>query len=235
MSATCQYLILYAGTLIAGAALFSGCANPVIAGHELHVLRETPEHQPENFHQTTAWLPRDLRRVAVLPVTALEGELITDQIRERLEQLVPDEVTRTKLFEVVSVTPEQLRRWTGKSRWAVTETLPPDLLAGLREKLGCDAVVFAHVTSYRTHPPLVMGWKLHLVDTREPRTWWACDLVFDAGNRSVAQSAVRFAQERQVGRGGMSESALILQSPGRFSQYALATSLGTLQRNEISP
>ena len=233
MSAVHQRLFLLALVLLAGVGLFSGCAHPVIAGQEVSILRATPEHAPDNFHQATAWLPGDLRRVAVLPVTAVEGEMMTDQVRVGLEQLVPDEVTRTKRFEVVNITPDELRRWTGKSHWTITEALPPDFFTGLRARLGCDAVVFAHLTSYRSYPPLVMGWKLHLVDTREPRTWWACDLVFDAGDRSVAQSALRFAQERQAGRGGTSEPRMILQSPGRFGQYTLAASLGTLQPNEI--
>lgn len=191
-----------------------------------------PEFQPQNFHQTTAWLPRDVRRVAVLPLTAATGELLNNSTRDQLEQLLPRELNRTGLFEVIQVEPETLRRWTGKSRWGVADALPADFFALLREQLGCDAVIFAHVTAFRAYAPMAMGWKLHLVDTRQPQIWWACDVMYDAGDQSVARGATRFEREQQGSRPTSGDPATILRSPGRFGQYTLATSLETLQRHE---
>lgn len=218
---------LLIGPLLALAA--GGCvhSNPAQPGAGLG-----PEFAPQNFHQTTAWLPRDVRRVAVLPLTAAPGELLTHATRDQLEQLLPRELNRTGLFEVIQVGPEALRRWTGKSRWGVAEALPANFFALIREQLGCDAVIFAHVTAFRAHAPLAMGWKLHLVDTRQPQIWWACDVMYDAGDQRVARGAVRFEREHQGPRLTSGDPATILRSPGRFGQYTLATSLETLQRHE---
>ncbi|HSH15113.1 MAG TPA: hypothetical protein VLD18_03700 [Verrucomicrobiae bacterium] len=206
-----------------------GCVHSNPASHGTGMK---PEFEPQNFHQTTAWLPRDVRRVAVLPLTAATGELLNHSTRDQLEQLLPRELNRTELFEVIQVRPEALRRWTGKSRWGVTDALPADFFALIREHLGCDAVIFAHVTAFRAYAPMAMGWKLHLVDTRQPQIWWACDVMYDAGDQSVARGATRFEREQQGSRLTAGDPATILRSPGRFGQYTLATSLETLQRHE---
>jgi hypothetical protein len=199
---------------------------------ELAGRNSGPEFAPQNVHQTTPWLPRELRRVAVLPMTAVGAETITDSSREQLELLLPAELTRTELFEVVRVTPDQMRRWTGRPRWSVTDSLPSDLFQRIADQLGCDGVIFAHLTAYRPYPPLVMGWKLHLVDAQEPQVWWTCDVLYDAGDQTVARGAVRYEREHQANRLPPADPATILRSPGRFGQYTLATSLETLQRHE---
>jgi hypothetical protein len=175
-----------------------------------------PEFEPQNFHQTTAWLPRDVRRVAVLPLTAATEDLLSSSTRDQLEQLLPRELNRTGLFEVIQVEPEALRRWTGKSRWGVADALPVNFLTLIREQLGCDAVIFAHVTAFRAYAQI----------------WWACDVLYDAGDQSVARGATRFEREQQGSRLTAGDPATILRSPGRFGQYTLATSLETLQRHE---
>ena len=191
-----------------------------------------PEFEPQNFHQTSAWLPRDVRRVAVLPLTAASEELLNSSTRDQLEQLLPRELNRTELFEIIPIEPATLRRWTGRSRWGITDALPANFFPLLREQLGCDAVIFAHVTAFRAYTPMVMGWKLHLVDTRQPQIWWACDVMYDAGDQKVARGAQRFEREQQGSRLTAGEPATILRSPGRFGQFTLATSLETLQRHE---
>lgn len=220
------------GATVAVAALLSGCAHEMSSEGGLGWIAPVEEYKPQNYHQATAWLPRDLRRVAVLPLTMATSDEMSESSLAQLEQLLPGELTRTELFEVVVVTPEQLRRWTGKSRWRVTDELPANFFEQIRAQLGCDGVVFTHLTAYRPYPPLMMGWKLHLVDARQPHIWWSCDLMYDAGDQSVARSAVRFEHEHQNGRLPSSDPATILRSPGRFGQYTLAASLGTLQRHE---
>jgi hypothetical protein len=213
------------------ASLGSGCRSINVDGHEIALGGEPDAYAPQNLSQASPWLPANLRRVAVLPLTATDNELAAET-RVQLEQLLPVELNRTEQFEVVPVTPEQLRRWTGRSRWGVTDTLPPDLLKHLQTRLECDAVIFAHLTAYRPYPPLMVGWKLHLVDARDAQIWWASDVIFDAGDERVAQSAVQFEREFQTGRVPTADPATILRSPGRFGQYTLAASLGTLQRHE---
>jgi hypothetical protein len=221
-----------AGLTLLIALVSGGCMSDHFANPRLAAKEAGPEYQPENYHQSTAWLPRDVRRVAVLPVTTLSDSVIDDLSRDRLEQVLASELTHTELFEVTIVAPEQLRRWTGRTRWSVTDPLPPDFFARIHNQLGCDAVLFAHLTAYRPYPPMAMGWKLNLVDAREPQVWWASDVFYDTGNQLVAHSAIRYERENQSSRLPAADPATILRSPGRFGQYTLAASLGTLQRHE---
>lgn len=225
--------LLVLGIILAAMSLFvAGCGHPAAANGTLTWVHPVDDYQPENYHQDSPWLPRDLRRVAVLPITAGTANELNGDSLDRLQQVLPGELNRTELFEVVTVSPDKLRRWTGRSHWRITDELPPDLFARLHDQLGCDGVIFAHVTAYHPYPPLAIGWKLHLVDVRQPHVWWSCDLMYDAGDQSVAQSAVKYEREHQLGRLPASDPATILRSPGRFSQYTLAASLETLQRRE---
>jgi hypothetical protein len=90
-------------------------------------------------------------------------------------------------------------------------------------------VMFSELTVFKPYKPVVMGWKLHLIDSHRPHVWWASDLVFDSGNQAVANSAVKFSQENLSGGFKGASSETILLSPSRFGQYTLAASLGTLQ------
>ena len=212
--------------------LSAGCRH--LPGGEAAAASQgaSTEFTPQNYHQTTPWLPRELRRVAVLPLTTLTADALTEAGRDQLEQMLSVELTRTELFEVVRVTPDQLRRWTGRPRWGVTDALPPDLLHRIEQQLGCDGVIFAELTAYRPYPPLAMGWKLHLVAADGTQVWWTSDVLYDAGNQTVARGAVRYEREYQAHRLPASDPATILRSPGRFGQYTLAASLETLQRHE---
>jgi hypothetical protein len=230
MSASWSSLRLSVCLGLLSGLLVSGCATSDRTGGRTTVLSAGSDAQPGNFHQSTAWLPTDVRRVAVLPLTAWSGDAIDYLTQARLERQLATELVRAELFELVIVDPAELRRWTGRSGWEVTDALPPDLLARLNEQLGCEGVMFAHVTAFRPHSPQSMGWRLHLVDTREPKVLWACDLFYDTGAQEVARSAVRYEKEHQAGRLPASDPATILRSPGRFGQFTLAASLETLQR-----
>lgn len=190
------------------------------------------EFVPQNFRQDSAWLPRDFRRVAVLPLTTATDDLLGENQRLQLDRQVAVAVGRTELFEVIQVSPDQLRRWTGRHRWAIEDELPAEFLSGLRERLHCDAVIFAKVTAYRPYPPLTVGWKLHLVNASEPGIVWASDMIFDAGNEAVANSAVSYHRENQTADRTGARPETVLRSPGRFGEYTLAASFGTMQGHE---
>lgn len=217
--------VLTAALSLAG----SGCATSSLSSMG---MGSKPEFQPANYRQEAAWLPQDFKRVAVLPLTTVGSDLLSLRDRQQLNRQVAEAVGRTELFEVVQVSPEELRRWTGRSEWAIEDSLPPDFLSGLRERLQCDAVVFAKVTAYRPYPPLSVGWKLHLVNAAEPAVVWASDVIFDAGNEAVANSAISYHRQHQTADRSAVRPETVLRSPGRFGEYTLAASFGTLQRHE---
>jgi len=51
-------------------------------------------------------------------------------VDEALEPLLYAELEKCKRFEVIPVSPEQLKQWTGKIGWRADEPLPPDIQSG---------------------------------------------------------------------------------------------------------
>lgn len=187
-----------------------------------------PSYQPSNVHVEIVRLPDDLRRVAVLPLTAVNGGTDAEFGLEALEPVLLAELGRVKQFEVVPVSPDQLRRWTGRSAWTGEESLPRDLFAKLRAATGVDAVLICRLTHYRAYQPLVVGWRLKLVDAADPRVLWAVDEVFDARVASVANAARRFAQSQRDGPPSLADSRRVLVSPRRFAHYTADAVFATL-------
>ncbi len=207
------------------AIIACGCAS---SAHK-NPFAKQEYYEPQNFRQDSAWLPDTVRRVAVLPVSTLHPEEMTSVSRRQVDGFVGDAIAKTEMFEIIRVTPQQLKALTGKSSWSVEEKLPSNFFAILNERLGCEAVMFSELTVFKPYKPVVIGWKLHLIDSHEPRVWWASDLVFDSGTQAVANSAIKFSQENLSGGIKGASAETILLSPARFGQYTLAASLGTLQ------
>src|SRR5216117_1853133 len=154
-----------------------------------------PSYKPANVYREEAFLPPNIKRVVVLPLTTLTDEAATDYGRDTLEPVLLGELGRSRQFELVEVSPEELRLLTGRSAWSGEELLPQDFFERLRAKLGVDAVLFCRLTQYRAYEPLAVGWRLKLVDADEPHILWAVDEVFDARVPEVAAAARRYAQQ----------------------------------------
>jgi len=191
-------------------------------------------YQPRNVYRHAVELPGELRRLAVLPLTAADPGSIGEAGRESLEPILRAELGKTRIFELVLVSPEQLQKWTGRPQWTAEEPLPPDFGDRLREAFGCDGVLFSQLTVYRPYGPLAVGWNLKLVDARQPRIWWSADEVFDAGDPPVANSARRYYHRHVLEKSALAESRSILESPRRFAQYTVDALLATLPLRALS-
>jgi len=181
---------------------------------------------PQNVHRSDSHLSLRVRRVAVLPLAADEAS--TGAGQETLQSVLRDELGRTEKFVRVLETREQLKLWTGRSVFYSSDRLPPDLFTRLRDETGCAAVLFCRLTRFHAYPPLAVGWQLRLEDARKPRTLWAVDEVFDAGDASVVTGARRFQQQRPVASPAPGDTWSILQSPRRFGHYTASAVLATL-------
>ena len=213
-------------TLLTATALCltSGCAVNSFTSP----FTTVPAYQPANVFRDAEQLPKDIKRVAVLPLTATGAEADTEFGREVIGPLLVEELGLARKFELVAVSPEQLRRWTGRSHWSGDEILPPDFFAKLRGALACDAVVFCRLTQYRAYPPLAVGWRLKLIETEEPHLLWSGDEVFDAREPGVAEAARRHARTQPVAAPSVADASTILVSPRRFAQYAARATFATL-------
>ncbi len=187
-----------------------------------------PSYVPSNVYAEETVLPREIKRVAVLPLLAGESTGEMEFGRETLEPILTGELFRRRQFEVELVSAERLLQITGLSRWDGRQPFPEDFFDRLRDALGVQAVLVTELTRYRPHEPLVIGWRLKLIDATEPRVLWAVDEVFDARDPSVAAGARRFADGQPESSGVPNDDRAVLQSPRRFGRYSACAVVATL-------
>ena len=123
-----------------------------------------PRYKPSNIYHIADFLPPELRRVAVLPLTTPNSKAVLSAGVDTLETTVYAELEKTGRFEVIPVSREQLREWTGQASWKADEALPRDILQRMREGTGCDGVLFCQLSRYPPYEPMAIGWKFELVD-----------------------------------------------------------------------
>lgn len=185
-------------------------------------------YQPQNIYSESPVLPKNIRRVVVLPLVCDENDTIMNDGRATLEPVLLSELIKTKKFEVVTSDGAFLKNRAGRADWASEETLPPDLFTLLRENSACDAVLFARLTVYRAYPPLQVGWRLRLVNAETGRTIWSADEVFNGGEPSVKDGARRHQLIADRDPSGAPEEWFIQNSPVKFGQYTAASLFTTL-------
>ncbi len=202
----------------------SGCAE------QPRVRRAMAQpYSPTNLHRTPGALPAHLRRVAVLPVTAQDGNADAVAALGSYEPILLVELRKRAAFEVVPISRDQLRLWTGRSDWRQEEALPPDFLAKIRENTGSEGLLFAQLSAYRAYPPLAVGWRMTLVDASTGLSHWSVDETFDAGSVDVIKAAQSYARAQMNQPAMELDSTGVLSSPSRFGQYASAAVVSTLQ------
>jgi hypothetical protein len=185
-------------------------------------------YQPQNVFVEGATLPKEVRRVVVLPLVCDENDVNLDEGRVQLESVLVSELIKTKKFEVVSSDSAFLKDRTSRADWTGEEALPPQLFSLLRENSGCDAVLFARLTVFRAYPPLAVGWRVRLVDAQTGKTIWAADEVFDGGEVAVGNGARRHQLLEERVPSGAPDEWFIQNSPAKFGQYTVARLLATL-------
>jgi hypothetical protein len=220
--------------------LISGCV------HIPQSLDEVgPRYKPTNIYRQSDLLPPRIHRVAILPLTTPNSTALLAAGVEGFETVLYAELEKTGRFEIIPVSGEQLREWTGQSRWKADEQLPRNFLERLREGTGCDAVLFCQLIRYQPYEPLAVGWKFTLVDkgdaasgvTTSPkdpaaRILWSADEVFDAGDVEVATAARVYYSQHLRDEAPLADSSTVLGSPSRFGQYTLNALFATLPRRQ---
>ena len=185
-------------------------------------------YQPQNIYSESAALPKNIRRVVVLPLVCDENDAVADDGRVTLEPVLVGELIKTKKFEVVESDGAFLKNRAGRADWSSEETLPPGFFALLRENSACDAVLFARLTVYRAYPPLEIGWRLRLVNAENGQTIWAADEVFNGGEPSVKDGARRHQLIAERDLSGAPDEWFVQNSPAKFGQYTAASLFATL-------
>lgn len=202
-------------TGIALLAVLTGCQN-----RQPHVPFES-RYQPSNIYSKAPVLDPAVKRVALLPMASLISTETFQAGVDSLQPLMRAELEKSKRFEVIVITPEQMRRWTGQGVWKSEDQLPPDFFDRLQEETGCQAVLFNELTRYQPYQPIAMGWKLTLVFSKDHVIYWAADEVFDTGDGSVANAARAYESDHIISQSPLPDPNAILSSPSRFGQYTL--------------
>ena len=222
---------------VVASVMLAGCSTMDIVTRE---RVSGPGYRPANVYALPTGVPEKVRRVAVLPLVAESRGAQAEAGAEAMQSVLVSELVRSGVFEIFALSADELRHATGRGQWTAEEKLPPALLQRLRERHGCDAVLFSRLTQYRAFPPLAVGWSFKLVECpakvgETPRILWAADEVFDAGNPAVVNSARRYYLAQMKVSGPLSDSQAILHTPRGFAQYTLHALALTLPLREIPP
>lgn len=185
-----------------------------------------PFFTPTNF-VGVAELPPEVRRVALLPLSGLEG--LPSESVAALEMAARTALLATGRFEVVPVDPALVRAVAGKAAVSSVELLPPALFERIVRDQAADAVLLVDVTLFRPYPPLAVGVRAKLASTQGPRPiLWAFDTLFDVRNPAVANTARRHASGGHSGLVDPGPTAL--QSPSRFAAYVFTDTFAALPK-----
>lgn len=202
----------------------------------------------DNFFTAPEGLPVTLKRVLMLPLAHEDSPSELSAGCEVLAPVLEAELIKTKKFEVVAASPKDIQALSGQPTWTAAEILPPDFFGSLQRVYGCDGVLFCQLSTFHAYPPLVIGWRLKLVDLATQKIIWAADVVYDAGDPVVSKSAEAY-QKQQQGASKPStffhrvvtwlnrepepatdDQWTILNSPRYFAEFTASTLLQTLPK-----
>jgi hypothetical protein len=232
-------------TLLAGllaVSLCLGCKTVTSLPDMPEVVKDMgPAYHPNNFYRRSNFLPPEIKRVALLPLTiTTSSDAVLEAGAESLGPIVYAELEKAKRFEVIPVTKEQMKQWTGQNNWRADEQLPPNLFQAVHDGTGCDAVIFCQLARYQPYQPVAVGWKFSLIETPhgdatnstplgfKPSIIWSIDEVLDSGDPEVATAARIYYTQHIRNESPAADVSTMMSSPVRFGQYTLDSLLGTL-------
>ena len=189
-----------------------------------------PFYTVGNVYMHPSGLSDEIRRVAVLPLIPSRGNRDAERGISHTQPVFTEEFSRNRRLDLVTVTPNRLQRMFGRRAFYADEPLPFDFLQRLRTETGCQAVLFAELTTFRAYPPVALGWKLHLFDLESEELIWAVDEVFDGGTGPVANSMKRFIRQKHSTHGAAATELLVLDSPREMARFSLSEVIPTLMK-----
>lgn len=204
--------------------VFSGCTSPRIE----HTVRDMPigtAYEPENVYAKEQ-LPNDLYRVAVFPLLGVDGEFAPPEIMDAMIKSLRSKAR----FEIVMIGVEEFDRASpsGIPSISRSEALAPSLLS-VANRVGADGVLQLELNHYRPYKPLQIGVRGRLVHLNEAGDiLWSVDEVFDAGDKTVAIAARKYAEEQVEQPFPLQSSFSVLMSPSRFAAYVGSAIFETL-------
>ncbi len=183
---------IFAKRLFLVAIIFIGCAP---SGNATELF--AGDLKPDNIFAAAPVLPANLKRVVLLPLAQDDSQSDLASGCEMLAPVLQSELIKTKKFEVIAASVKSIQAITGRSSWTGGEILPANFFDSLQRVYGCDAVLFCQLTTFHPYAPLVIGWRMKLVEAATQKIIWSADVVFDASEPAVSKSAQEFQRQQQ--------------------------------------
>ena len=223
-----------AALMLTLASSLAGCKTASIKNPGIVV---GPFHKPANYSLANGAMPVEMRRVALLPLTSAMNTVEPQSGRQMLQKFLQAEIAKSGLFEVVYVPESKMEQLTGRPAWRMIDELPLDFIEQITREYDCQGVLFSHLTVYQPYPPLNIGWRMGLVylspESNNGSVVWEIDDVFNAGQKSVMNSARRNAIKNGLSDPELDMEPGLLNSPRRFGRYTAEAVVATMSR--LSP
>ena len=203
---------------------------------------------PDNVFTASDTLPPALKRVVMLPLAHEDTPSELFSGCEMLAPVIEAEFIKAKRFEVVAASSKSILSLSGQPTWTGAEILPADFFGSLQRVYGCDGVLFCQLSAFHAYPPIIIGWRLKLVDLATQKIIWSADVVYDAGDPAVSKSAEAYQKQQQGAckpatlfhrvvtwlnrepEAATDDQWTILNSPRYFGEFTAATLLQTLPK-----
>lgn len=186
-----------------------------------------PSYNPTNTFALNDGVAATINRVALLPIY---NNRYDRSILGPLDRSFNLELGQTQLFEVISISEDDLKALFGKPQFSSTDFLPHDFLSKIKARYNADAVMFVDLTNYKPYKPIIMGIRAKLVSTETASILWSFDSIYDAGDTRVAMGARRYQRQFDTQSYPLNEPISVLQSPRQFSKYVAYTTFRTLKK-----
>jgi len=193
---------------------------------EEKIVAKAEPFTPTNIYPVER-LPLHFTRVALLPCFHEDPD---SPVLEFCDQIFHQELSQERIFEIVKLSPEDLKNIFGTRRVSSTRNLPANFLKIIESQTGANGVMFIDLDSYRPFRPMSLGVRSKLVDLKTGEFMWAIDETFDAGHASVIVGASQFQETSQVRALSNKTNGSVLHSPRNFTKYVASTVFSTLPK-----
>jgi len=199
---------------------FSGCRKT----EQEKIISRAEPYQPSNLFPRER-LPSYFNRVVVMPAYCDASSV---GVLQFADDLLHQELSKSRIFEPVKLTPKACLELFGKERISSIESLPDNFLNVLTDTYAANGVLFIDLHSYSPYRPISIGVRAKLVDLKSGEFMWAIDETVDGGDASVAVAVLGFQKTKHVQALSENTSGSILQSPRMFMKFLADSIFSTL-------
>jgi hypothetical protein len=166
-----------------------------------------------------------VNRVVLMPVYAPGVGLVAEK---DLDAQIHAQLNGTQLFEVVTISREDLARRFGQRAFHAAGILTDVMFEYIEEVSQADAVLFVDISSYQPYQPMRIGIRGKLISFRDREVIWAVDELYDGSDKRISAAAIAFEKKTRAPFDKKHRYRSILVSPARFTAFAVDRCLQTL-------